>query len=682
MGEFKYDFGGWATRANLKCSDGRTIMPNAFQENDGEIVPLVWNHQHNSAENVLGHAMLENRADGVYAYCAFNDSESGRTAKELVRHGDVNSLSIYANHLKQNGSNVQHGKIREVSLVLSGANPGAYIDSVITHGEFSDEEAIIYNDEYIDDAWFMHDGDGGDGDNSGNDGDISEGETSEDTESTSKEPEEADETNDEEEIESEEDSEAIDAANVINSLNDAQAEAVNYIIDQVLIDNGVIDENTNDDIDADSVIETLDNLTKKQQDAVVKLTEYVMSENGLLADEEDEKMAFLEHAEKGNDPTVGEVLDSMSEEQKAAMNMLIYEILKDKGIVDEGGNEMKHNLFDEESFNNEEVLMHSEGLQVILDDAKHQGSLRDSFIAHAEDYGIQNIDWLFPEYKNVDGLPPQFINNEPQEWVQIVMNGVHKTPFSRIKSMYADIREDEARARGYLKGKLKKEEVFSLLKRTTDPQTVYKKQKLDRDDIVDITDFDVVSWIKGEMRLKLDEELARAILVGDGRLASDDDHIQENHIRPIINDAELYTIQKTVTPASGESEAHALINTTIRSRAEYRGSGNPIMFTTEATLADMLLLEDTTGRRIYKDVTELATALRVSKIVTFPYMPSDVLAFYLNLNDYNVGADKGGSVNMFDDFDIDYNQQKYLIETRCSGAMIKPFSAVVLKKNN
>jgi hypothetical protein len=382
--------------------------------------------------------------------------------------------------------------------------------------------------------------------------------------------------------------------------------------------------------------------------------------------------------------TIGEVFDTLSDEQKDAVYAMIGAVMEENGI-DEGGEDVKHNVFDsnDEYMGADDQLMlsHSD-MDEILSDAKRYGSLRDSFLAHAADYGIEDIDWLFPEYQNVDGLPPQFINNEPSEWVQIVMNGVHKTPFSRIKSIYADIREDEARARGYLKGKLKKEEVFSLLKRTTDPQTIYKKQKMDRDDVVDITDFDVVSWIKGEMRLKLDEELARAILVGDGRLASDDDHIQENHIRPIINDAELFTIQKTVTPASGESEAHALIDAAIRSRSDYKGSGNPIMFTTEATLADMLLLEDTTGRRIYKDVTELATALRVSRIVTFPYMPSDIYAFYLNLNDYNVGADKGGSVNMFEDFDIDYNQQKYLIETRCSGAMIKPFSAVVLKKNN
>ena len=664
---FEYDFGGWATRANLRCSDGRTIMSGAFKDNDGDVVPLVWNHQHNAAENVLGHALLENRADGVYAYCAFNDSESGKTARELVRHGDVNSLSIFANHLKQDGGNVRHGQIREVSLVLSGANPGAYIDSVLTHGEFSDEEAVIYNDEYIDDAWFMHD-DGGDGGDSGEDEGESDGDDS------------YNETDDYEEYEvddSDDSEEDDDTAEVLDGLSDEQKDAVDIIIDQVLIDNGVIEDN--DDVDVDAVTEALDSLTDKEQDAVIKLATQVMFENGLLDDEEDEEMAFLSHAD--DDLTVGEVMDTLTEDQKTAVYAIIGQILEDHGITDEGGTEMKHNLFDSDyGYDDEDVLMHSEGLQVILEDAKHQGSLRDSFLAHADDYGIQNIDWLFPEYKNVDGLPPQFINNEPSEWVQIVMNGVHKTPFSRIKSMYADIREDEARARGYLKGKLKKEEVFSLLKRTTDPQTIYKKQKLDRDDVIDITDFDVVSWIKGEMRLKLDEELARAILVGDGRLTSDDDHISENHIRPIINDSDLYTIKKTVTPASGESVPHAIINTCIRSRSDYKGSGEPIMFTTEATLADMLLLEDTTGRRIYKDVSELATALRVSRIVTFPYMPENVYAFYINLNDYNVGADKGGSVNMFDDFDIDYNQQKYLIETRCSGAMIKPFSAVVLKK--
>jgi HK97 family phage prohead protease len=664
MGNFEYDFAGWATRNDIRCSDGRTIRSGAFSNQNGEIVPLVWNHQHNAAENVLGHALLEDRSEGVYAYCAFNDSESGKTAKELVRHGDVNALSIFANHLKQKGGDVMHGAIREVSLVLSGANPGAYIDTVMEHGDEDGESAVIYTDTYLDDAWFMHD-DGGDGGESADSGEDS-GE-----ENTDEDNNETDDADDESE-------EVDDTAEVLNSMNESQRDAVDALIDQVLADKGVIEDNP--DVDADAILEHLDTLNDKQQDAVINLASQVMFEHGLLDDEEDEKM-FFAHAENSDDLTVGEVIDSMTEEQKTAMYAVIGQILEENGIT-EGGTEMKHNLFDEDYEYNEDVLMHSEGLQAILDDAKHQGSLRDSFIAHAADYGIQNIDWLFPEYKNVDGLPPQFINNEPSEWVQIVMNGVHKTPFSRIKSMYADIREDEARARGYLKGKLKKEEVFSLLKRTTDPQTVYKKQKLDRDDIVDITDFDVVSWIKGEMRLKLDEELARAILVGDGRLASDDDHIQENHIRPIINDSELYTIQKTVTPASGESEAHAIINTAIRSRAEYRGSGNPIMFTTEATLADMLLLEDTTGRRIYKDVTELATALRVSKIVTFPYMPSDIYAFYLNLNDYNVGADKGGSVNMFDDFDIDYNQQKYLIETRCSGAMIKPFSAVVLKKDN
>ena len=566
----KCDFSGWATRANLRCSDGRVIMPDAFKGNDGQTVPLVWNHDHNDPNNVLGHALLENRADGVYAYCSFNESESGQTARELVQHGDVSSLSIYANKLKQNGSNVIHGAIREVSLVLSGANPGAYIDSVITHADGTDEEAMIYN--------------------------------------------------------------GFEGLELFHAKKDDEDEP-----------------------------------------------EAKESETDNPKDDEGGKQDMAE------EKTIGAIFDTLNDEQKDAVYAMIGAIMEENGIDGEGGEDVKHNVFDgnDEYMGvvDEPMISHADQ-KAIIADTKRYGSLKEAFLAHAADYGIEDIDWLFPEYQNVDGLPPQFINNEPSEWVKIVMDGVHKTPFSRIKSMYADIREDEARARGYLKGKLKKEEVFSLLKRTTDPQTVYKKQKLDRDDISDIKDFDVVSWIKGEMRLKLDEELARAFLVGDGRLADDESKISELHIRPIINDSDLYTIKKTVTPASGESEAHALINTIIRSRSEYRGSGNPIMFTTEATLADMLLLEDTTGRRIYKDVTELATALRVSRIVTFPYMPSDILAFYVNLNDYNVGADKGGSVNMFEDFDIDYNQQKYLIETRCSGAMIKPFSAVVLKKNN
>ena len=575
------DFSGWATRANLKCSDGRTILPNAFSSNDGQTVPLVWNHDHSDPNNVLGHALLENRDEGVYAYCSFNDSESGQTAKELVQHGDVSSLSIYANKLQQNGGNVVHGAIREVSLVLAGANPGAYIDTVITHADGTDEEAAIYN---------------------GFEGlELYHSKKKEDEEEKEEKPEESEEK------------------------------------------------------------------PKKEE----------------KPEESEEKPKEEKQMAQNEGKTIGEVFDTLTDEQKDAVYALIGAALEGEGA--EGGENMKHNVFDGNDeyvgVANEPMISHADQ-KAIITDAKRYGSLKESFLAHAADYGIEDIDWLFPEYQNVDGLPPQFINNEPSEWVKIVMDGVHKTPFSRIKSMYADIREDEARARGYLKGKLKKEEVFSLLKRTTDPQTVYKKQKLDRDDVNDIKDFDVVSWIKGEMRLKLDEELARAFLVGDGRLADDESKISELHIRPIINDSDLYTIKKTVTPASGESEAHALINATIRSRSEYRGSGNPVMFTTEATLADMLLLEDTTGRRIYKDATELATALRVKSIVTFPYMPSDIYAFYLNLNDYNVGADKGGSVNMFEDFDIDYNQQKYLIETRCSGAMIKPFSAVVLKKNN
>ena len=560
-----YDFCGWATKNNIRCSDGRTIRRDAFKDCDGQQVPLVWMHKHDSASNVLGHAMLENRPDGVYAYGYFNENESGREARELVKNRDVVSLSIFANQLKQDSlKNVLHGAIREVSLVLAGANPGAMIENVLVHGEGEDDTAAtIYTGEYLD----MY--------------------------------------------------------------------------------------------DRDEYMEHAD-----KDDA---------SENS-----------------KKSEKTIKEVFDTLNEEQKQAVYAVIglavesAKIGEDTDDEDEEDEEMKHNLFDMDDamyYDDSNTLSHDE-MNTIISDGKRFGSLKDSFLAHADEYGIQNIDWLFPEYQNVDGDgAPSFINIQPQEWVGVVMSNVHHTPFSRIKSMYADIREDEARAKGYIKGNMKKEEVFTLLKRTTDPQTVYKKQKLDRDDVIDITDFDVVSWIKGEMRMKLDEELARAILVGDGRLADDDDKIQETHIRPVISDADLYTIKKTVIPASDEEAAHAVINAAIRARKDYQGSGNPLFFTSEDLLADMLLLEDQIGHRLYKTEAELATALRVSRIVPFPYMPDDVYAFEVNLSDYNIGADKGGSINMFDDFDIDYNQQKYLIETRCSGALIKPYSAIVLKKN-
>lgn len=569
----EYDFSGWATKANLKCSDGRTIMKDAFKENDGKQVPLVWNHQHDDPDNVLGHALLENRDEGVYAYCKFNESESGKTAKLLVQHGDVNALSIYANQLKQNMNNVLHGNIREVSLVLAGANPGASIDSIIMHGEESDEEAIIYTGEEL----------------------------------------------------------AL-----------SHADSSKYK-----------DDNKEPD--------------KKEDKSEEKKTD-------------DEK-------------TVGDVIESMTEEQQNVMYALISQALEgkdDKNNKDsEGGNEnMKHNVFDQDE-KKENVLSHSD-METIISDAKRYGSLKESFLAHAQTYGIENIDYLFPEAKSLN-TPPEFIKRE-MGWVQKVMGSVHHTPFSRIKSMFADITEDDARARGYIKGKLKKEEVFSLLKRTTTPTTIYKKQKLDRDDVIDITDFDVVAWLKSEMRMMLDEEIARAILVGDGRLSSSDDKINEQNIRPIWTDADLYTIKSVVNVAANATPAELaeeFIDQSVRAMKNYKGSGSPVCFTTDDMITECLLLKDANGRRIYKDVNEIATAMRVSSIVSVPVMEgltrtsgSDTFtlkAIIVNLNDYNVGADKGGAVNMFDDFDIDYNQQKYLIETRCSGALIKPYSAIALE---
>ena len=584
----KYDFSGWCTRTNLKCSDGRTILKDAFKHNDGQVVPLVWNHQHNDPLNVLGHALLENREEGVYSYCTFNDTESGQAAKELVKHGDVTSLSIYANQLKQQGGNVLHGAIREVSLVLAGANPGAFIDSILSHGEDSDEEALIFTGEDIT---------------------LSHGE---------------------EEVAPEEE-------------------------------------------------ETLEH-----------------------ADEENKGETNMDENQK--EKTVQDVWESLTEEQKTVVYAMIGQALEDAENDNEnnqGDDEnMKHNVFDND--NQQNTLSHAD-MTTIIADAKRYGSMKESFLAHAEEmgddahvaatYGIDHIDYLFPDAKNFTSQP-EFIKRDTG-WVTKVMHAVHHTPFSRIKSMLADLREEDARAKGYIKGNLKKEEVFSLLKRTTTPTTVYKKQKLDRDDIVDITDFDVIAWLKGEMRGMLDEELARAFLVGDGRLADSDDKINEQNIRPIWTDKDLYTVKAAVNVAAGADEAAkaaAFIKAAIRSRKSYKGSGEPTLFTTEDVITECLLLEDKNGRVIYDTVEKLRNTLRVKEIVTVPVMEGltrtneagksvALMGIIVNLKDYNVGADKGGSVNMFDDFDIDYNQQKYLIETRCSGALIKPFSAIALELN-
>lgn len=582
------DFSGWATRNDLKCSDGRVIRRDAFKHDDGIKVPLVWNHQHNDPRNVLGHAWLENRPEGVYTYGFFNDSESGEIGKILVKHGDICALSIYANQLQQRGCDVLHGEIREVSLVHAGANPGAFIDSMLKHGEDSDDEAIIYTGMPL----YLSHSDADKQEDKADDGEKKE------TSEKKDEPEKKTDSDEEKTV-----------ADVINSMTEEQKNVMYAMIGQAMDDQGESDPESEDNNDDDS-----------------------------------------------------------------------------KG----GTNTMKHNVFDKDDRQKENVLVHSDGSEVsseeistIFGDIKRYGSLKDSVLAH----GIDNVDYLFPDAQTLANTP-EFIQRDTG-WVKKVMSGVHHTPFSRIKSIFADITEDDARAKGYFKGKLKKEEVFGLLKRTTTPTTVYKKQKMDRDDVVDITDFDVVAWLKSEMRMMLDEELARAYLIGDGRLASSDDKINEQNIRPILKDEELYTIQATVSVQSSATEddkAREFIRTAIKARKNYKGSGQPTLYTTEDILTDCLLLTDTTGRDLYTDVAQLAKKLRVKEIVTVPVMEGvngknggALIGIIVNLADYNVGADRGGAVNMFDDFDIDYNQQKYLIETRCSGALIKPYSAIALE---
>lgn len=564
-----YDFSGWATKNNLLCSDGRTILKDAFKNDDGVTVPLVWNHQHNDPSNILGHALLENRDEGVYAYCKFNDSEPGKNAKLLVEHGDVSALSIYANQLKQQGGNVLHGAIREVSLVLAGANPGAFIDSVISHSEDIDDAAIIYTGENI---CLAH--------------------------------------------------------------------------------------------------------AEKQMEETTK----VMEEKKEMAPE-------TKAEESKKEKTVQDVFDTLNEEQKKVVYALIGQVIeeaenKSSKDIEGGKKEMKHNVFENDKENQENVLQHSD-VQAIFADAKRYGSLKDSVLQH----GITNIDYLFPEAKDIN-TAPEFIKRD-MGWVEKVMRSVHHTPFSRIRSTFANITEEDARAKGYIKGKLKKDEVFSLLKRSTTPTTVYKKQKLDRDDVVDITDFDVVAWLKSEMRMMLDEELARAFLIGDGRIPSSDDKINEQNIRPIYNDDDLYTVKAVIEvpqTATAEEKTKAFIKSVIKNRKEYKGTGSPTLYTTEDVVSDCLLLEDANGRFIYDNIDKLKNVLRVADIVTVPVMEGakgknqgDLLAILVNLADYNVGADKGGAVNMFDDFDIDYNAQKYLIETRCSGALVKPYSAIAFE---
>ena len=561
-----YDFCGWATKNDLECSDGRIIRKDAFKHNDGQKVPLVWNHDHTDPYRVVGNAVLENREEGVYAYGSFNDSELGKTAKLYVEHGDINQLSIYANQLKQQGPNVMHGNIREVSLVLAGANPGAYIESVISHDDESDEEAVIYTGENI---------------------------------------------------------------------------------------------------------------------------EIHHADNSETSKEETKPMA--ENSEK----TIKDVFNTLTEEQKTVVYELIRQALEnddeeENDEMEQGDEDMKHNVFDNDTQSND-TLAHSEILNDIVADAKRYGSLKESFLQHAAANNITNYNYLLPEPKSLN-TPPEWIK-EDDSWVAKVMRSVHHTPFSRVKSMFATLDEAEARARGYIKGNMKKDLALSVLKRTTSPTTVYIKMKMDRDDIVDITDFDVVAWQRAEMRGQLDRELARAMLLGDGRELSSDDKINEQNIRPVLKDDDMYTIKYTVksgqdykvttnSASDNDSVAKGVIRAAIKSRKEYKGSGNPTFFTTEDLLTELLLIEDQNGRRIYDSINTLATAMRVKEIVTVPEMEShtDIYGIIVNMADYTTGADKGGAVNMFDDFDIDYNQMKYLMETRMSGALTKPYSAIVLKK--
>ena len=648
-----YDFAGWATKNNIRCSDGRTIMHGAFSADNGKRVPLVWNHQHDNVRNVLGHADLEERPEGVYAYCSFNNTEHGQDAKDCVKHGDIVALSIYANQLKQNGANVIHGAIREVSLVLAGANRGAVIDSVLEHGELSDDSAEISFVGY---------------------GDIELHHSDIDEQDDDYEDEELDDYQEDDEAEENED----DDENLQHA------------------DNGEAKKEEKED-SGETVADVMNTLTDKQRKAVAIIIEQAIADS-----KGDNSMSHAEgdaqNDAENDDETVEDVYNTLNEKQKKVVKFLIGEALKNKDS--EGGSEMKHNVF-EGSENVQNTISHAE-IHEICRVGKQMGSLKaavdqayeEGVLEHAEgDYGINNIDYLFPDAKAMT-TEPELIKRD-MGWVDDVFNGVHRTPFKRVKSVFADITEDEARAKGYIKGKFKKEEVFTLLKRTTDPQTIYKKQKLDKDDLEDLEDnFNVLPWIKNEMNMMFREEVARAILIGDGRPSSSDDKIQENHIRPIYNDEDLFTVKVPVSVKSGATEddiARALIKAMVKARKQYKGTGNPTFFTTEDYLTDCLLIENTLGERLYKSEAEVATAMRASKITTVEPMENKTITIteeggrstsyplmgvLVNLTDYNVGAKNGGKTDFFEDFDIDFNQQKYLYEARMSGALKKPFSAI------
>lgn len=629
-----YDFGGWATRNNLRCTDGRTILQNAFADCDGKTVPLVWNHKHGEANNVLGHAILENRDDGVYCYGIFNNNPEGQGAKELVRHGDITGLSIYANGLKHvNGRNVQHGTIREVSLVLAGANPGAYIDEVVCHSEDGDDGAVLYTGLDFEEILEHMDEE--------NDEDLEHADTVTVKKEVVKTPEGTTATVEAEEGETIQD--------VFDTLNEKQKNVVYAIIANIIDDVKSEAANTNDSDESKSEIKH---------------------------SEEETKMA-------DNEKTIKDIFDEMTEEQKTVVYAMVGAALESQ--ENEEDNKMQHNVFET---NGGDYIMHAQMeandmFKEALADMKNYGSLKESVLAH----GVEDIDLLFPEYKALDNEIDFVTRNT--DWVKVFMDRTRKSAFARTKSLYGDLTGDDARARGYIKGRFKKEQVFSLLKRTTDPTTIYKKQKVDKDDLIDISggNYDLITILNKEMRGQLDEEIARAALVGDGRPTSSEDKIDPLKIRPIWTDEDFYTI-KYVLP---DETPRAFIEGAVRSRVDYKGSGNPTLFITEQSLTELLLLTDSTGRDLYDSVDKLATKLRVRDIVTVPVMENLVRVdtktgkayklhgIIVNLTDYNVGTDRGGQIKWYDQFDIDYNAQKYLIETRCSGALVKPFSAIVLE---
>lgn len=591
MVNFDYDCSGWATKANVRCYDGLVIAQDAFKECSGKVVPMVYNHDHSNVDNVIGHCLLENRPGGVYCYAKFNDTDTGKTARQCVESGDLSAFSIFANGLKKVGSTVKHGFIREVSLVLAGCNPGALIDEVVKHSadeDYEGGEAFIYNE------------------------------------------------------------------------------------DGLSLTHGMDPEGN-----------PLEDLTHSADSGDAVTDDEATQEEAKMADE------------KNEGKTLEQVYNSMTDEQKECCHALVGLALEEQegGDNDDGEEDdtVKQNVFDKDT--NATVLKHSiEEINNVVKTAKSHGTMKAAFEDAGMDsdelaHSIDNIDWLFPEDHLLDTTPR--IIDKPDDWVSVVMGAVHHIPFSRFKSMFADLTEEDARAKGYIKGNFKKEEVFGLLRRSTSPTTVYKKQKLDRDDVIDITSFDVVAWLKQEMRLKLNRELALAYLLGDGRLAASEDKIDENCIRPVFNDSDLFTIKvqcKTTGMTTVEDKYKALIKQILRSRKEYRGSGTPTLFTTEDALTEMLLLEDGIGHPLYADEAALARKLRVKNIVTIPEMEGrkgakggDLVCLIVNLADYTVGADKGGAVSMFDDFDIDFNAQKYLIETRCSGALTTPFSAMAVE---